>query len=85
VWTDAVLAWMHAQGVGYHEGLQPGGRLVGGSARIMPGEAFGCAAHFFSREARLDQVRGWEGRGCGPSGHGVWEACRGFQHPVPKA
>ena len=60
-------------------------RLVGGSARIMPGEAFGCAAHFFSREARLDQVRGWEGRGCGPSGHGVWEACRGFQHPVPKA
>ncbi|GBF90195.1 alpha-1,6-mannosyltransferase subunit [Raphidocelis subcapitata] len=56
VWTDAVLAWTHGKGVGYHEGLQTGGRLVGGGARVMPGETFGCAARFFNREAKLDQV-----------------------------
>ncbi|KIY98196.1 Initiation-specific alpha-1,6-mannosyltransferase [Monoraphidium neglectum] len=56
VWTDSVLRWTHAQGIGYHEGLQPGGRLVGDTARIMPGETFGCAAHFFSNETRLDEV-----------------------------
>ncbi|KAI8474887.1 MAG: hypothetical protein J3K34DRAFT_406116 [Monoraphidium minutum] len=56
VWTDSVLRWAHAQGVGFHEGLQPGGRLVGGGARLMPGEAFGCAAHFFSNETKLDEV-----------------------------
>lgn len=55
VWTDSVLSWTHAQGVGYHEGLQPGGKLVG-TARLMPGETFGCAAHFFSNETRLDEV-----------------------------
>lgn len=51
-----MLRWTHGQGVGFHEGLQPGGRLVGGNVRLMPGEAFGCAAHFFSNETKLDEV-----------------------------
>jgi hypothetical protein len=33
-----------------------GGRLVNTSARVMPGETFGCAAHFFSPNAQLDGV-----------------------------
>lgn len=56
VWTDSVLNWMHGQGIGFHEALVPGGRLVANSTRIMPGETFGCAAHFFSPAARLEEV-----------------------------
>lgn len=56
VWTDSVLAWMHGQGIGFHEALVPGGRLVPNSTRVMPGETFGCAAHFFSPAARLEEV-----------------------------
>jgi len=41
---------------------------VANNTRIMPGETFGCAAHFFSPGARLEevyahayvQVRGWQ-------------------------
>jgi hypothetical protein len=33
-----------------------GGRLVANNTRIMPGETFGCAAHFFSPAARLEEV-----------------------------
>lgn len=69
VWTDSVLRWTHAQGIGYHEGLQPGGRLVGPNARIMPGETFGCAAHFFSNDTRLDEV-GCEGGVLGSGAYG---------------
>jgi hypothetical protein len=58
VFTDSVLRWTHARGVGFHEGLQPGGRLVGASARVVPGEAFGCAAHFFTNVTRVEEVRG---------------------------
>jgi hypothetical protein len=36
--------------------LAAGGRLVANSTRIMPGETFGCAAHFFSPAARLEEV-----------------------------
>ncbi|KAF8060288.1 OCH1 [Scenedesmus sp. PABB004] len=56
VWTDSVLAWMHGQGIGFHEALVPGGRLVANSTRILPGETFGCARHFFSPAARLEEV-----------------------------
>jgi len=56
VWTDSVLKWSHGAGVGIHEGLQPGGRLVGANARLMPAETFGCAAHFFSNETKLEEV-----------------------------
>ena len=62
VFTDSVLRWAKAQGVGFHEALAPGGRGAGG-ARLMPGEAFGCAAHFFSNETRLDEVGELEGGG----------------------
>jgi hypothetical protein len=56
VWTDALLAWMASHGAGWHEALVPGGVLVGNSSRVLPGETFGCAAHFFSPNARLEGV-----------------------------
>lgn len=33
-----------------------GGKLVANNTRIMPAETFGCAAHFFSPEAQLQEV-----------------------------
>lgn len=40
---------------GFHEALQPDGKLVG-NVRVMPAETFGCAAHFFSNVTRLEDI-----------------------------
>jgi hypothetical protein len=56
VWTDSVLSWLAEQKAGWAPGLQPGGVRVGSRTRLLPAEAFGCAAHFFGAGARLDDV-----------------------------
>eukprot|EP00877_Chromochloris_zofingiensis_P000526 jgi/Chrzof1/10474/UNPLg00402.t1 len=55
VWTDSVLSYMKYHQTGFHEALQPDGKLVG-NVRVMPAETFGCAAHFFSNVTRLEDI-----------------------------